>query len=139
MSAGDRGAPTTSAPPTRAVPARARALAARLAELFEADQEIVARLNSAQHLLDGANDRLACDPAADPLSVHEQIHRAFWAYRQASEQRRALAVDVGELAARLTDALTAAGYRPEHARSANVHELAAGTWQPPQAGKDNQR
>jgi hypothetical protein len=39
----------------------------------------------------------------------------------------------------LTDALCAAGYRPQHARSANVHELAAGTRQPTQAGKENQR
>ncbi|HSB98800.1 MAG TPA: hypothetical protein VLE45_02715, partial [Burkholderiaceae bacterium] len=59
----------------------------------------------------------------------QQVHRAFCAYQQASEQRRQLAVDVGELSQQLTDALTAAGYHPEHARSANVHELAAGTWQ----------
>ncbi|MGZ6576311.1 MAG: hypothetical protein ACXVHJ_35635 [Solirubrobacteraceae bacterium] len=52
---------------------------------------------------------------------------------------RQLAVDVGELSARLADALTAAGYRPEHARSANVHELAAGAWQPTEAGKESER
>jgi hypothetical protein len=40
------------------VPARARALAARLAALFERDVEIVGRLNDAQHRLLGANDRL---------------------------------------------------------------------------------
>ena len=139
MSAGDRSASTTSAPPTRAVPARARALAARLAGLFEKDREIVARLSGAHHLLIGSNDRLACDPAADPLRVHEQIDRAFCTYRQACEQRRQLAVDVGELSQQLTDALTAAGYRPEHARCANVHELAAGTWAPTQAGKEMKR
>jgi len=138
MSAADRAASTTSAPPKPAVPARARALAARLAGLFETDQEIVARLNGAQHLLIGSNDRLRSDPAPDPLSVHQQIDRAFCAYRQACEQRRQLAVDVGELSQQLTDALTAAGYRPEHARSANVHELAAGAWQPP-AGKESER
>jgi hypothetical protein len=78
------------------------------------------------------------DPAADPLVIHQQVHRAFCAYQQASEQRRQLAVDVGELSQQLTDALTAAGYRPEHAREANVHELAADTWQPTE-GKENER
>jgi hypothetical protein len=62
--------------------------------------------------------------------IGEQIRRAFWAHQQASEQRRQLAVDVGELSAALTAALTNAGHTPEQARSANVHELAAGTWQP---------
>jgi hypothetical protein len=138
MSAADRAASTTSAP-TLAVPARARALAVRLAGLFETDQEIVARLNGARRLLAGSNDRLRSDPAADPLVIGDQIDRAFWAYQQASEQRRQLAVDVGELSAWLTDALCAAGYCPEHARSANVHELAAGTWRPTQAGRQNQR
>ena len=137
MSVPDRAAPT--APPTPAVPARARALAARLAALFGQDSEIVARLNDAHHLLAGANDRLRSDPAADPLVVHQQVHRAFCAYRQACEQRRQLAVDVGELSARLTDALTAAGYRPQHARQANVHELAAGTWQATEGEKESER
>jgi hypothetical protein len=130
-------APT--APPAPAVPTRARALAARLAALFEKDSEIVGALNDAHHLLAGANDRLRSGPAADPLVIHHQVHRAFCAYQQASEQRRQLAVDVGELSQQLTDALTAAGYRPEHARSANVHELATGTWQTTQAAKDNER
>jgi len=138
MSAPD-AAPTTSAPPTATVPARARALAARLAGLFETDSEIVAALNDAHHLLAGANDRLWTDRAVDPLRVHEQIHRAFCAYQHASEQRRQLAVDVGELAQQLTDALTAAGYSPQQARSANVHKLAAGAWQPTEEGKENER
>jgi hypothetical protein len=137
MSAPDRAAPTAA--PTPAVPRRARALAARLAALFETDQEIVARLNDAHHLLARANDRLLFDPAADPLVVHQQVHRAFCAYQQACEQRRQLAVDVGELSQQLTDTLTVAGYRPEHARSANVHELAVGTWQATEAGKEIQR
>jgi hypothetical protein len=137
MSAANRAAsPTVS--PAPAVPARARALAARLAGLFQQDSEIVARLNGAHHLLAGANDRLRFGPAADHLVVHEQVRRAFYAYQQASEERRQLAVDVGELSQQLTDALSAAGHSPEHARSANVHELAAGTWQPNQ-GKDTQR
>ena len=139
MSAPD-AAPITSVPPARVIPARARALAAQLAGLFEADQEIVLRLNDAHHhLLAGANDRLRSDPAADRFVVHEQVHRAFWTYQQASEQRRQLAVDVGELSQQLADALTAAGHPSEHARSANVHQLAAGTWQPTDAREEKQR
>ena len=134
---GDRAAPT--GPSSPAVPARARALAVRLASLFETDHEIVTRLNGAHHLLIGSNDRLRSDPAGDPLRVHQQIHRAFCAYRQACEQRRQLAVDVGELSAWLTDALTAAGYHPQQARAANVHELAAGTWQPTEEAKESER
>jgi len=138
MSAPD-AAPPTSALPAPAVSPRARALAARLAALFGQDSEIVGRLNDAHHRLAGANNRLRSAPAADPLVVHHQIYRAFWAYEQASEQRRQLAVDVGELSQQLADTLTAAGYRPEHARSANVHELAAGTWQPTDQAKQMKR
>jgi hypothetical protein len=126
-------------PPAPAVPTRARALAGRLAALFEKDSEIVSALNDAHHLLTRSNDRLRFDPAVDPLVIYHQVHRAFWAYQQASEQRRQLAVDVGELSQQLTDALTAAGYHPEHARSANVHELAAGAWQTTEEGKESER
>jgi hypothetical protein len=122
--------PPASALTTAAVPVDARALAARLAGLFTADQEIVVRLNDAHHRLAAANDRLWTDHTVDPHAVHEQIRLAFCAYQSASEQRRQLAVDVGELAQQLADALTAAGYSPRQARSANVHALAAGSWQP---------
>jgi hypothetical protein len=132
-------APAASALATAAVPVDARALAARLAALFKADQEIVVRLNDAHHRLAAANDRLWIERAVDPLAVHQQVHRAFWAYEQASEQRRQLAVDVGELSQQLTDALTAAGYSPQQARSANVDTLAAGIWQPTDEGNEDQR
>ena len=56
-----------------------------------------------------------------------------------SEQRRQLAVDVGELSQQLTDALTSIGCTAEQARSANVHQLATGTWQPPEDGKQSER
>jgi hypothetical protein len=115
-----------------AIPARARVLAARLAELFATDQQIVARLNGAHHRLTGANDRLRGAAAVDRFAAGEQIHLAFCAYQRASEQRRQLAVDVGELSQQLADTLIAAGHTREQARSANVHELAAGTWQPTQ-------
>jgi len=82
---------------------------------------------------------LLADRALDPLAVHEQIHRAFFDYQQKSEQRRQLAVDVGELTQQLADALTAAGYHPQHAQTANVHELAAGTWRPTDLAKENAR
>lgn len=123
--------PATTIPPRPAVPARARVLAAQLAALFEQDQQLVVRLGGAQRLLAGVSDRLR-DPAADRLAVGEQVHRAFSVYEQAAEQRRQLAVDVGELTGQLIDTLAAAGHPPEHARSANVHQLAAGTWQPTQ-------
>jgi hypothetical protein len=121
------------------VPDHARELAARLAGLFGADQEIVVRLNDAHHRLAAANDRLWTSPATDPAGIHEQIRCAFCAYQHASEERRRLAVDVGELAQQLADALTAGGYSRQQARSANVHALAAGTWQPTDQAKENER
>jgi hypothetical protein len=124
---------------TVTVPDHARALAARLAGLFEADQEIVVRLNDAHDRLAAANDRLWIEPAADPVGIHHQIRRAFWTYQHASEQRRQLAVDVGELSQQLTDTLTAAGYSRQQARSANVDAVAAGTWQPTNDTREDQR
>lgn len=129
---------TAAAPPAPGIPAPARALASKLAALFEKDQQIVLRLNDAHRRLAAANDRLWTDPAVDPLRVHHEVHSAFCGYQQASEERRQLAVDLGELSQQLADELTAAGHPPEHARSANVHKLAAGTWQPPTAN-ENQR
>ena len=118
----------TAAPPApdHAVPAHARALAAQLSILFDCDVEIVKRLNLAHHRLANANQQLA-DPTPDPHrspGLHRQIHRAFCAYQNAAEQRRQLAVDVGEIAQQLTDALTAAGWTAQQARQANVHQLA---------------
>ncbi len=57
--------------------------------------------------------------------IHWQIHRAFCAYQHAAEQRRQLAIDVGELSQQLTQALCAAGWSADQARHANVHELAS--------------
>jgi hypothetical protein len=58
--------------------------------------------------------------------IHWTIHRAFVDHQTASEERRQLAVDVGELAQQLTDALTAAGWTEQEARTANVNDLAEG-------------
>ena len=52
------------------------------------------------------------------------IHRAFCRYQSACEERRQLAVGVGELSHQLTDALCAAGWSAPQARQANVHKLA---------------
>jgi hypothetical protein len=122
------------------VPAHARELAARLSALFEQDRGIVVRLSGAQRRLRHANDRLrpgvmpdALRPIKDgtPVAVlaalgeiHGQIHRAFCEYQSACEERRQLAVDVGELAAGLTDALCAAGFSRQDARRVDVHQLA---------------
>lgn len=131
-----------SAPGPGVVPADARELAARLAGLFEKDRGIVVRLSSAQRRLRHANDRLR--PASDGFGatrngsevavlaalgeIHWQIHRAFCEYQQAYEERRQLAVEVGELAAGLTDALCAAGFDRHDARRADVQQLAQGGW-----------
>jgi hypothetical protein len=67
----------------------------------------------------------AKDRILDALQhVHWQVHRAFCAYQHASEQRRQLAVDVGEYSQQLTQALCAAGWSAQEARQANVHQLA---------------
>jgi hypothetical protein len=56
--------------------------------------------------------------------VHWQIHRAYLDYQDAAEQRRRLAVDVGELTRELVEVQTAAGWSEEQARNANVLGLA---------------
>lgn len=57
--------------------------------------------------------------------THWAIHRAFHDYQSACEERRRLAVDVGELSRQLIEALAAAGWPEDAAASADVHELAA--------------
>jgi hypothetical protein len=51
------------------------------------------------------------------------IHRAFCEFQSASEERRVLAVEVGELSWQLTEALMSAGWSADDARGADVHEL----------------
>lgn len=57
-------------------------------------------------------------------NVHWRVHRAFIDYQDACEERRQLAVEVGEFCQQLTDALHAAGWSAQQAQQANVHELA---------------
>jgi len=59
--------------------------------------------------------------------AHWQIHRSFCQYQSASEERRQLAFDVGELSQQLTQALRAAGWSTDQTRNANVHQLAGAT------------
>jgi hypothetical protein len=56
--------------------------------------------------------------------IHWSIHRGFCEYRSACEERRQLAVDVGEITARFVEVLCGAGFSEDEARAANVHELA---------------
>jgi len=137
MNASAATAQTPRLPPAstdqRVVPAQARQLAARLSALFDRDLEIVKRLNDAHHRLANANQHLDARAAPDKLrlpDLHRQIQRAFCAYQDAAEQRRQLAVDVGEIAQQLTDALTQAGWTAQQARHANVHQLANRTAAP---------
>jgi hypothetical protein len=153
---------------TREVSVLAGTLAARLAELFVSDSEIVVRLSDAQRRLLGANDRLWSGLGSDALGVfygdarrvvvggesaiaagmidalragdgsreleaavlealaraHWAIHRAFCEYQSACEERRQLAVDVGELSGQLIKELCAAGWSVQAARRADVNELA---------------
>ena len=126
MTARDLEPSASGTPAGRAVPAQARVVAGRLAVLFITDQRIVGELNDAHHRLRAANEQLLhAGHVLDLSAVHWRIHRAICNYQHAAEQRRQLAVDVGELAARLTDLLTAAGWSIEQARAANVHHLAA--------------
>jgi hypothetical protein len=131
MSARNVGLSASAAPERRAVPAQVRVVAGRLATLFGEDQQIVRQLNDAARRLRAANDRLSAGRVLDLGAVHWQIHGAFCDYQHAAEQRRQLAASVGELAVRLTDLLTAAGWSIEQARAANVHHLA--TWAGPVA------
>ena len=129
----------------RVVPAGARELAGRLSALLTQDVAIVERLNHAQRRLTNANERLwsGLAPGTSEVAalmhddrpdsnamlaalqnVHWRVHRAFIDYQDACEQRRRLAIEVGELSQQLTDALGAAGWSAQQAQEANVHELA---------------
>jgi hypothetical protein len=57
--------------------------------------------------------------------IHWAIHRGFCDYQWACEERRQLAVDVGEISAKFIEVLCGAGFSEADARAANVHEFAA--------------
>jgi hypothetical protein len=56
--------------------------------------------------------------------IHWSIHRGFCDYRAACEERRQLAVDVGEVTAKFIEVLCGAGFSEDEARAASVHQLA---------------
>jgi len=99
-------------------PVLARELAGRLSVLFERDVEIARRLNDAGRCLRAANES-----ETGLRRARWMIDRAFHDYQFASEERRQLAAEIGEVIRRLVDALVAAGWSEEQARAANVHEL----------------
>jgi hypothetical protein len=111
----------------QAVPDRARLTAARLSALFTCDQGLCERLNDAGRRLAGGCEQLQYhEPDAHQVAVTGAvIHRAFLEYRDACEERRQLAVRVGELSQQLTDQLQAGGFTAQAARRADVHALAA--------------
>ena len=104
----------------------ARQTAARLSALFVADQRLCERLNAAGDRLAGACEQLDADgpDANHQVAAGTTIRRAFWDYQQACEERRQLAVDVGELSQQLTDLLAAVGFSEHDARRVDVHALA---------------
>ncbi|MEO6857717.1 MAG: hypothetical protein ABI323_03920 [Solirubrobacteraceae bacterium] len=80
------------------------------------------------HLRNGADEQqLETAVLAVVQEIHWTIHHAFLDHQTASEERRQLAVDVGELAQQLTAALSAAGWTEHQSRNANVHDLTEGS------------
>lgn len=66
----------------------------------------------------------APDPLAAVQQVHWTVHAAFLNDQAAAEQRRQLAAEIGEVIRQFVDTLVAAGWSEQHARNANVHEIA---------------
>ena len=56
--------------------------------------------------------------------IHWSIDRGFCDYQSACEERRQLAVDVGEISAKFIEVLCGAGWSEDDACAVNVHELA---------------
>jgi hypothetical protein len=92
---------------------------------FIYDDAAVAAVGSSEvvALMDGARDARTAVLCA-LQQIHWSIHRGFCDYQSACEERRQLAVEVGELSAQLTDVLCGVGFSERDARQANVHELA---------------
>jgi hypothetical protein len=89
------------------------------------DDAAVAAVGSSEvaALMDGARDAKTAVLAALG-QIHWSIHRGFCEYQSACEERRQLAVDVGEITAKFIEVLCGAGFSEDDARQANVHELA---------------
>ena len=87
-----------------------------------AGQSQIAKLMSDARSAGGADSDTAVLGALQ--QIHSAIDRSFCAYQSACEERRQLAVDVGELSQQLTEVLCAAGFSADDARNADVHKLA---------------
>jgi hypothetical protein len=87
-----------------------------------AGQSQIAQLMSDARSADGPDIDVAVLGALQQIGW--AIHGAFCAYESACEERRQLAVDVGELSQQLTEVLRAAGFSADDARNADVHKLA---------------
>ena len=79
--------------------------------------------SEASLMMDGARDAETAVLAA-VRQIHWSIHRGFCDYQSACEERRQLAVDVGEITGKFIEVLCGAGFSEADARAANVHELA---------------
>lgn len=87
-----------------------------------AGQSQIAKLMSDARSAGGPDTDIAVLGALQ--QIHSAIHRSFCAYQSACEERRQLAVDVGELSQQLTEVLRAAGFSADDARDADVHKFA---------------
>ena len=89
------------------------------------DDATVAAVGSSEvaALMDGARDAKTAVLGA-LAQIHWSIHLGFCEYQSACEERRQLAVDVGEITAKFIEVLCGAGFSEDDARQANVHELA---------------
>ncbi len=77
--------------------------------------------------MSGGGDDFDAETAVLPVlqEAHWTIHRAFADHQLICEERRQIAVRVGELSQQLVDVLAAVGWPADAARAVNVHELAA--------------
>jgi len=108
-----------------------RVLADVLAALFERDRELAGEMNAAQRRLLGANEQVkAVTEGSAGRGLADTVRGAFVAYQHAAEDRRGLGADVGEAVVRLVDAMTAAGYSEQQARTADVWALRDGIYRP---------
>jgi len=104
-----------------------RELADMLACLFERDRDLAAELNRAQRRLLAANDRRVL--GLTRYEVRADVQQAFLAYVHAADKRCQLAADIGEATCDLIDAMQAAGFSEQQARSADVWALRNGIYQ----------
>jgi cobalamin biosynthesis protein CbiG len=133
---------------------RVRELAAALAALFAADQQLAVELNAAQRRLLDATDLLRVGVSRDALrtlldpsgldvglamgvqaaasagleAIADTIREALRDYQLLADQRREVAADIGEATVRLVEAMAACGFGEAQARNADVRALRDGVY-----------